>query len=106
MDKTPRRSGSGLLAEPLLSASSSAETSGEGRDGHAGLFLAFCLFCLFTQYLLVTFLSPFLPAVASKGGLDSTVDGNLLDLAMETKDHAMIRVVLDYLRRSLTRTSK
>ena len=94
MDKTPRRSGSGLLAEPLLSASSSAETYGEGRDGHAGLFLAFCLFCLFTQYLLVTFLSPFLPAVASKGGLDSTVIGVIM--AMDSLATAVFAPIVGF----------
>jgi MFS family permease len=66
------------LSAPLLDEADSSARRQERAS--LGIFFTFCMSCMFSQYVLVSFLSPFFPAVAAKNGLSQTVVGIVLGM--------------------------
>uniref|UniRef100_A0A7S2G5Q6 Major facilitator superfamily (MFS) profile domain-containing protein n=1 Tax=Haptolina brevifila TaxID=156173 RepID=A0A7S2G5Q6_9EUKA len=82
MDYSPLVRGSSSLVQPLAPSETLEQAASKRLGNSRGLLLSFYLALLFSQYILVTFLSPFLPDLATRRGISQTVVG--LIMAMDS----------------------
>ena len=78
MDYSPLVRGSSSLQQPLAPDDTPHAAPTNQKGNNRGLLLSFYLALLFSQYILITFLSPFLPDMAARRGLSTTMVGIIM----------------------------
>ena len=83
-----------LLVDERMPFESAVEAAVRTAKARRALLLGFCLAILFSQYLLITFLSPFLPHVAKQHGVGSASVGVIL--AMDSFATAFVSPIVGF----------